>query len=77
MRLDLENGFFGKTIIHPSQINVVNQEYIVNYHDYRDAKDVLSREGGVSKGNHRMNEAAPHHAWAKRLLHVQSIWRVR
>ena len=58
LRLDLENGFFGKTIIHPSQINVVNQEYIVDYHDYTDAKDVLSREGGVSKGNHRMNEAA-------------------
>lgn len=76
LRLDLENGFFGKTIIHPSQINVVNQEYIVNYHDYRDAKDVLSREGGVSKGNHRMNEAAPHHAWAKKIIARSKVFGV-
>lgn len=76
LRLDLENGFFGKTIIHPSQINVVNQEYIVNYHDYMDAKDVLSREGGVSKGNHRMNEAAPHHAWAKKIIARSKVFGV-
>lgn len=76
LRLDLENGFFGKTIIHPSQINVVNQEYIVDYHDYIDAKDVLSREGGVSKGNHRMNEAAPHHTWAKKILARAAVFGV-
>lgn len=78
LRLDIQNGFHGKTIIHPSQINVVNREYVIKYHDYMDACDILKQPGGVSKGNreNRMNEAAPHQSWANKILAKAKIFGV-
>ena len=78
LRLDIENGFYGKTIIHPSQINPVNTQYIVKYHDYIDAENILNSEGGVKKGfkNNRMNETAPHKNWAKKIISRAKIFGV-
>lgn len=76
--LDIQNGFQGKTIIHPSQINVVNERYIVPYHDYIDAVNILSSQGGVfksSEGN-RMNEVAPHTNWAAKIVSCAKIFGV-
>lgn len=76
LKLDIENGFHGKTIIHPSQINIVNESYVVSYEDYMDALDILRKTGGVSKGNGRMNEAGPHQAWAQKILAKASVFGV-
>jgi len=76
--LDMENGFMGKTIIHPSQIKVVNKKYIVNYDEYMDAKAILKSEGGVfaSYRKNRMNETGPHQNWAKKILARAEIFGV-
>lgn len=78
IELDISNGFFGKTIIHPSQINVVNEAYIVSYDDYMDAINILRSDGGVSssENKNRMNETKPHTAWAKRILNRAKIFGV-
>ena len=78
LKLDIQNGFQGKTIIHPSQINVVNREYIVNYSEYQDAYKIINSEGGVFKGEdgNRMNETAPHTNWAKKILARACIFGV-
>lgn len=76
LKLDIQNGFHGKTIIHPSQINVVNKEHIISYNDYQDACNVLKKEGGVSHGNHRMNESGPHRNWAEKILAKAEIFGV-
>lgn len=76
--LDIQNGFMGKTIIHPSQINTVNRKYIIGYNEYMDAKAIMEASGGVFKsiGGNRMNEVAPHKNWAKKVLAKADIFGV-
>ena len=78
LRLDIQNGFHGKTIIHPSQINIVNQAYAVDYYEYMDAVSILRSSGGVFKSScgHRMNEVKPHTNWAKKIVAKAEIFGV-
>ncbi len=78
LRLDIQNGFQGKTIIHPSQINIVNRAYAVDYYEYLDAISILSASGGVFKSScgHRMNEVKPHTNWAKKVVAKAEIFGV-
>ena len=67
-------GFIGKTVIHPSQIRLVNEAYKVPLKDYNDAKAILDWDasspslvaGSIVK--ERMNEYKTHHNWALRTL---------
>lgn len=67
-------GFIGKTVIHPSQIDLVNHAYKVTLKDYNDAKAILDWDtaspslvaGSVVK--ERMNEYKTHSNWALRTL---------
>ena len=76
--LDIQNGFQGKTIIHPSQIDVVNKKYIVHYDEYMDATNILNSPGGVFKSfaGNRMNETNPHQNWAKKIIARAEIFGV-
>ena len=76
--LDIQNGFQGKTIIHPSQINIVNKKYIVDYDEYNDAINIINSSGGVFKGSggNRMNEVAPHTEWARKIIARAKIFGV-
>ena len=80
VRLDIENGFLGKTVIHPEQIKYVNANFVVSYEEYIDAKNIIGLEevGGVFKGflDNKMNEAAPHFNWAKRILERATVFGV-
>lgn len=78
IELDMENGFYGKTIIHPTQIKHVNERYIVKFDEYQDAVNILNSDGGVFKGasGNRMNEVKPHTNWAKKILNRASIFGV-
>lgn len=71
--LDRANGLTGKTVIHPSHVNIVHALSVVSHEEYVDAADVLGAAatgGGVaaSKLGNKMNEAMPHRAWAERTL---------
>jgi citrate lyase beta subunit len=78
LELDIQNGFQGKTIIHPSQINVVNKKYIVRYDEYIDATNIINSDGGVFKSyqGNRMNETNPHRNWAKKILAKAEVFGV-
>lgn len=78
LELDIQNGFQGKTIIHPSQIDVVNEKYIVRYDEYIDACNIMNTEGGVFKGENgnRMNEVSPHKNWAKKIIARAKVFGV-
>ena len=78
LNLDIQNGFHGKTVIHPSQIDIVNKAYIVRYEDYQDAKNILEAKGGVFAGynGNRMNEVNPHRNWAKKILSKAVVYGV-
>ncbi len=67
-------GFVGKTVIHPKQIQLVNEAYKIPLKDYNDAKSILEWDdlsptlvsGSIVK--ERMNEYKTHYNWAMRTM---------
>jgi len=73
VRLDLLNGLFGKTIIHPWQIDVVQELYRVNRQDYEIAQKLLDEYSPpVFKRHAQMHEKATHSGWAQQI--VERAW---
>ena len=76
-------GFVGKTVIYPSQIEVVNEAYKVPQKDYQDAAAVLNWDksshslvaGSVSKES--MNEYKTHSIWALRTLLMAEYFGIK
>lgn len=82
IRMDILNGFIGKTIIHPNQIPVVANGLKANAHDLADAIHILNFQDefvNVSKSTSgtRMNEMKTHTNWAKKQLLLAKIYGVR
>ncbi len=80
---DILAGFTGKTVIHPNQIDVVNEGYKVSRTDYEDALAISnwnSETGdyvlGSSSGE-RMNEYKTHINWAEKTLYLAQVFGVR
>lgn len=80
---DLLCGFIGKTIIHPSQIPVVNDCLRVSAADYQDALRIASWNPAspqlvsASADTTRMNEYNTHFRWAEKTLQLARIYGVR
>ncbi len=82
LKKDKQNGFIGKTVIHPSQIPLVNQSLQVMQSDVEDALAILNFEGQVlqvskSADKKRMNEIKTHAKWAKKTLLLAGIYGVK
>lgn len=78
--LDIQNGFIGKTVIHPYQLPYVNTCLAVTKEDYNDATVIVNNQGGgVIKGsnNNKMNEMNPHFNWAKKIITRASVYGIR
>lgn len=76
--LDLLNGLFGKSVIHPWQIDIVQDLYKVNRNDYDTALMILDPYSpAVFKMNNRMNEKATHSNWAKTILERSNIYGIK
>lgn len=78
---DMINGFIGKTAIHPSQLPVIQEFYIVDYLDYMDAMGILGMNPnttGVQKSaSGRMNEVKTHGKWAQKIVGMAMVYGVR
>lgn len=67
-------GFIGKTVIHPNQIKVVNEAYMVSEQNYRDALAILNWDSeshklvAANSSRERMNEYKTHSNWAMRTI---------
>ena len=67
--IDLEYGLFGKTAIHPEQIDVIEQFYRPSKQDVEMANDILSSDTpAVFKKYGIMCEKTVHSDWAKNVL---------
>lgn len=82
LRLDILNGFIGKTIIHPNQIAIVNDCLKVHRSDYEDAYQIMGWNrplSGVAKSENgsRMNELKTHSIWAEKILQLAEIYGVK
>lgn len=76
-------GFAGKTVIHPSQIAVVNEAYKVSKKDHQDAAAILNWDRSShslvagSAGKERMNEYKTHSRWALRTMLLAEHYGVK
>lgn len=69
--LDLANGLLGKTVIHPTHVNLVHAMSVVSHEEFLDAQAIAGNEHGgaaASPYGNKMNEMKPHQAWAHRTL---------
>ncbi len=82
LALDRLNGFVGKTVIHPKQIDVVNEMLKVSHKDYEDASQILDWRDdndklvGKSFNGERMNEVKTHVNWARKIMLLSEIYGV-
>lgn len=80
--LDRLNGFIGKTVIHPSQIQIILDSLSVSRRDYEDAKKLLNwddKDFGVAKSvsGERMNEVKCHVNWAKKIMALADVYGIK
>jgi len=80
MKTDRLIGLVGKTIIHPSQIDVVNEAMKISAADYEDARLITEKSGEVqvikSSDGGRMYENKVHMGWAEKTLALAEIYGV-
>ena len=80
IKKDILSGFIGKTIIHPKQIEIVNNAYKVSAKDYADAKSIIGWDNlnlvSSSANKERMNEYNVHYNWAVNILYLAEIYGV-
>lgn len=77
VRGDLKMGLFGKTVIHPAQIDLAHKTYAVSESELQQAQKVLSKDASaimVSDG--MMLETIPHQRWAKAILIRREVYGV-
>jgi citrate lyase beta subunit len=66
---DLKEGFFGKTLIHPSQIEITNRCYKVTKSQFDEASLILDiKSDAIFRFEDSMCEPASHQNWAKTIL---------
>lgn len=76
-KLDLMNGLFGKTIIHPIQLKIVEDNYRVSKEDLNIANELLNPySNAVFNMYGKMNEKATHTNWAKKIVERSLIYGV-
>ncbi|WP_277585300.1 HpcH/HpaI aldolase/citrate lyase family protein [Psychrobacillus antarcticus] len=81
VQLDILNGFYGKTCIHPSQVDIVNSVYVVSKELFEDACLIVENNAetnGVlrSSARNKMNEVKPHYSWAMKIIAQAEIYGV-
>ncbi len=82
LREDKLCGFIGKTVIHPKQINFINNAYKVSKKDLDDAKSILNWNLNsifLVSGNvkdERMNEYKTHSNWALKTILLSEAYGV-
>lgn len=82
LEMDYINGLVGKTAIHPTQLEIIQESLIVSYENYKDAINILGMRQdivGVQKGygTDKMNEVKTHSNWAKKIICLANIYGVR
>lgn len=77
---DILCGFIGKTVIHPKQIEIVNNSFRVPLTDFNDAKSILNWNHNTatlvagSDDRERMNEYKTHTNWARKILYLAETY---
>ncbi len=78
LSIDIQHGLSGKTIIHPTQIDIVHNAYRVEAQELIEATKVLDRNAkAVFECHGSMLEPATHRHWAERIIERARIFGIR
>lgn len=78
LSMDMNNGLYTKTVIHPSQVAVVQNAYKVSQIEYDEATEILNHDAlSVFKSEGSMLEIATHKNWAKQIILRKDIYGVQ
>ena len=78
LALDLMQGLFGKTVIHPDHIEVVEEAYRVCGNDHKEATAILAPDApAVFKMHNRMCEPTTHRFWASDIVLRGDLYGIR
>jgi len=68
VKRDLKEGLFSKTIIHPNQINIINELYKVSQLEYDEANEILRSKEAVFNQNSKMAERTTMNSYSKNII---------
>ena len=71
---ELQNGLLSKTIIHPNQIEPMNELYRVTHQELNEAKTILSKYDGVLNIKGKMGEVKTQKSWSEFTIFRNSIY---
>jgi len=76
VKRDLREGLFSKTIIHPSQIDIVDELYKVSQDELREAKELLDSSQAVINLEGKMGEVKTMSPYAKEVIKRAKVYGV-
>jgi citrate lyase beta subunit len=74
---DIQEGLFGKTIIHPNQIVLAKEAYKVTQEEYEEAKEILQSTKKVFNQGSKMAETPTMTPHAKMIMRRFEVYGVR
>lgn len=75
---DLKMGLFGKTVIHPLQVALINEAYKVSQEEWSQAQKVMDEDAkAIMASDGMMLETIPHRRWAKGIMIRKDIYGVK
>lgn len=75
--LDIKNGLIGKTVIHPSQIPIVEEQYKVDADEYRNAKLIIDSCDTIIANDKMMLEPHTDLNWATNIIKRYKIYGLK
>ena len=74
---DLEEGLFSKTIIHPNQIDIINELYKVNQEEFDDALEIYESTNVIFKQNNTMAETLTMQPYSQNIIKRAEIYGLK
>jgi citrate lyase beta subunit len=77
LREDLKMGLFGKTVIHPKQVDIVHNAYAVKKIELEQARSVMDVDApAIIASEGSMLETIPHRRWATHILQREKLYGI-
>ncbi|MDF1883447.1 HpcH/HpaI aldolase/citrate lyase family protein [Sulfurimonas sp. SAG-AH-194-C21] len=74
VKRDIKEGLLSKTIIHPSQIALINEIYKVQKREYEEATEIVNSQKKVFALNGKMAESVTMSSYSLELIHRAKIY---
>ena len=77
LKRDLKEGLFSKTIIHPNQIDMINELYKVTQEEFDESIEILNSKKAIFSQNSKMAEKTTMNPYAKNIIKRADIYGIK